>query len=209
MGTSLAFALTPFWPLGMLSTLGMPLALWAFLNIRSGERSWKNYLVLTLLPVYSSIVLGFFFFLFAMGVFWLTDVIRGKGWNLKFLLSIVYMTLAYCLVDYRLVSSFIFGSEPNSRDEYFHAKLPLWQVIRLIIRNFVLAQILLLAVFNEKIINQNNPSVNEFYAEKLFQNIKEHIAQPQEDYRVVSIGIHPAIAQYNGFYTIHIIIFIR
>ena len=37
IGTALAFALTPFWPSGMLSTLGMPLALWAFLNIRNGE----------------------------------------------------------------------------------------------------------------------------------------------------------------------------
>jgi hypothetical protein len=25
---------------------------------------------------------------------------------------------------------------------------------------------------------------------------------PVEDYRIVSIGIHPAIAQYNGFYTL-------
>ena len=25
---------------------------------------------------------------------------------------------------------------------------------------------------------------------------------PVEDYRVASIGIHPAIAQYNGFYTL-------
>ncbi|UQX56764.1 DUF6044 family protein [Cytobacillus pseudoceanisediminis] len=62
IGTALAFAFTPFWPSGMLSTLGMPLALWAFLNIRQGERSWKNVLVLTLLPFYASIVLGFFFF---------------------------------------------------------------------------------------------------------------------------------------------------
>ena len=30
VGAALAFALTPFWPSGMLSTLGMPLALWAF-----------------------------------------------------------------------------------------------------------------------------------------------------------------------------------
>ena len=85
MGTALAFAFTPFWPSGMLSTLGMPLALWAFLNIRNGEKSWKNYLVLTLLPFYSSIVLGFFFFLSAMGLFWISDVLRGKGWNLRFL----------------------------------------------------------------------------------------------------------------------------
>ncbi len=61
IGSSLTFALTPFWPSGMLSTLGMPLALWAFLNIRGGERSWVNWAVLTLLPLYSSFVLGFFF----------------------------------------------------------------------------------------------------------------------------------------------------
>src|SRR3954454_755434 len=85
VGTALTFALTPFWPSGMLSTLGMPLALWAFLHIRKGERSWVNYLVLTVLPLYSSFVLGFFFFLFALGVFSLVDVVRGKGWNFRFL----------------------------------------------------------------------------------------------------------------------------
>ncbi|HZG73327.1 MAG TPA: DUF6044 family protein, partial [Chondromyces sp.] len=63
IGVALAFSLTPFWPSGMLSTLGMPLALWAFLNIRKGEKSWLNYLVLFLIPFYSSFVLGFFFFL--------------------------------------------------------------------------------------------------------------------------------------------------
>ncbi|PLT35700.1 DUF6044 family protein [Bacillus sp. V5-8f] len=313
VGTSLAFALTPFWPSGMLSTLGMPLALWAFLNIRMGKRHRRNYLALTLLPLYSSIVLGFFFFLIAIGILWVTDVARGKGWNIRFLLSIVYMALIYGLVEYRLVSSFIFDLEPNSRDEYFHAKLPLWRVIRLIIRNFILghvhvmtvhalvilpvtiyalyiilekklwkqervyvflfalnvilstwyafwfyegwlplterfhfldtfnfarfhflrpmiiyvsfalalriiyihtvftkrtlsifmaAQIVILMAFNEEIIFHNSPTVKEFYAERLFQDIKEHIGLPQKDYRVVSIGIHPAIAQYNGFYTL-------
>lgn len=81
VGSALAFALTPFWPSGMLSTLGMPLALWAMLNIRNGERSWTNYLVLTLLPFYSSIVLGFFFFLSAIGLFWLYEAIKKKAWN--------------------------------------------------------------------------------------------------------------------------------
>ena len=36
----------------------------------------------------------------------------------------------------------------------------------------------------------------------LFQEIKDHIDLPLEDYRVASIGLHPAIAQYNGFYTL-------
>lgn len=313
IGASLAFALTPFWPSGMLSTLGMPLALWALLNIRAGERSLVNYLVLTLLPFYSSLVLGFFFFLSAMGIWWLVDVIRGKGWNWRFFFAIVYMTAIYLTVDYRLVHSLLFSDEPTSRDEYFHARLPLWRVIRLIFKNYILghthvmtvhgliilpvtlmalyivwkkklwkqekllvflhvlnfalstwyafwfykgwvplterfdlldkfnfaryhflrpmviyvlfaislkilwqqgkewkntcfaaiaAQLVVLTAFNEEIAHRNKPSFREFYAEKQFQEIKEHIGLPVHKYRVASIGIHPAIAQYNGFYTL-------
>lgn len=313
VGTSLAFALTPFWPSGMLSTLGMPLALWAFLNIRKGERKWTNYLVLTLLPFYSSIVLGFFFFLSSMGVFWLSDVLRGKGWNWRFLLAIAYMTLVYLVTDYRLVYSFLFDDEPNSRDEYFHARLTFGHSVRLTFKNFILghhhvltihtliilpviiialfliwknrawkmekpyvilftlnfflsawyafwfykgwlpltkkfhfldtfnfaryhflrpliiyilfgaglkilwkqgrlwrkavpwlvgAQIVLLCLTNEEIVYQNKPSVKEFYAVEQFQEIKDHIGRPMESYRVASIGLHPAIAQYNGFFTL-------
>ncbi len=313
VAASLAFALTPFWPSGMLSTLGMPLALWAFLNIRNGEGTLKDYLVLTLLPLYSSIVLGFFFFLSAMAVFWLVDLLKGKGWNFRFLFSIAYMSFVYMIVEYRLLFSFLFKGEPNSRDEYFHAELPLWRVARLTLKNYVFGhthvmtvhtlfilpatlialyfvfskklwkqeklfvflftlnfvlslwyafwfyegwlpitkkfhfmdtfnfaryhflrplviyasfalalkiislqgfswsktakwlavmQILLLGLFNDEIIYQKKPSVKQFYAEELFQEIKEHIALPQEEYRVASIGIHPAIAQYNGFYTL-------
>ncbi|MGM0879196.1 MAG: DUF6044 family protein [Bacillota bacterium] len=312
VGVALAFSLTPFWPSGMLSTLGMPLALWAFLHIRKGKRSWKQYLVLTLLPLYSSIVLGFFFFLFAMGLFWLVDFFRGRR-NLHFLIAIIYMTLLYIAVEYRLVFSLLFDDEPNSRDEYFHARLSLWRVIRLTFKNFVLghthvmtvhglfiltvilialylvivkkrwrqesgfvillilnfvlstwyafwfykgwlpltkkfhfldtfnfarfqflrplviyvgfalglkilwdhmkswkpyaaffliAQIILLCCFNDEIIYRNKPSVKEFYSEEVFDEIKSHIGLPLEDYRVASIGMHPSIAQYNGFYTL-------
>jgi hypothetical protein len=312
VGVALAFSLTPFWPSGMLSTLGMPLALWAFLHIRNRNGTWKHYLVLTLLPLYSSIVLGFFFFLFAMGVFWVVDIFRGKR-NVHFLLAIIYMTLLYLVVEYRLIYSFLFDDEPNSRDEYFHARLSLWRVIRLTFKNFVLghthvmtvhglfilavtlialyhvivkklwkqegsfifllllnfilsawyafwfykgwlpltrkfhfmdtfnfarfqflrplviyvgfalglkiiwdhskgwrqyaiflliAQILLLFCFNDEIIYRKKPTVSEFYSEELFEEIESYIGLPQKDYRVASIGIHPAIAQYNGFYTL-------
>ncbi len=313
IGAALAFALTPFWPSGMLSTLGMPLALWAFLNIRNGEGSWKDYLVLTLLPFYASIVLGFFFFLSAMGVLWLVDVIRGKGLNLRFLLAIAYMTCIFMLVEYRLIYSFLYSTEPNSRDEYFHAELSFWHSVRLTFKNYVLGhthvmtvhglfilpitwiafyfvfakklwkqeklfvflfilnfvlslwyafwfykgwlpltqrfhfmdtfnfaryhflrplviyagfalalkiismqgiswaktakwmavfQILLLFLFNDEVIYRKKPTVKEFYAEDLFQQIEDHIGLDQKEYRVASIGIHPAISQYNGFYTL-------
>ncbi|WP_312468995.1 DUF6044 family protein [Neobacillus sp.] len=313
IGSALAFALTPFWPSGMLSTLGIPLALWAFLNIRNREASWKDYLVLTLLPFYASIVLGFFFFLTAMGILWLMDGLRGRGWNLRFLVSIAYMSIIFMIVEYRLVFSFLFKGEPNSRDEYFHAELPFWNSVRLSIKNYLLGhthvmtvhtlfilpatfiaiyfvfwkrlwkqeklfvflfglnivlslwyafwfyegwlplterfhfmdtfnfaryhflrplviyasfalalkiiflqgkslartakwlmvlQILLLGLFNDEIIYRQKPTVKEFFAEPLFQEIKEHIGLKQEEYRVASIGIHPAVSQYNGFYTL-------
>ncbi|WP_027409139.1 DUF6044 family protein [Anoxybacteroides tepidamans] len=313
IGVSLAFALTPFWPSGMLSTLGMPLALWAFLNIRAGERSSVNYIVLTLLPLYSSLVLGFFFFLSALGIWWLVDVIRYKRWNVRFLLAIAYMTVLYLAVDYRLVHSLLFSEEPTSRDEYFHARLSFWHAVRLTFKNYVLghnhvmtvhglvilpitflalyvvwkekrwqqektflflhvlnfalstwyafwfykgwlplterfdlldkfnfaryhflrpmviyvlfalslkiiwrqgrtwrnigwaalvAQLAVLILFNEEIVYKNKPSFREFYAEKQFAEIKRYIGRPVDTYRVASIGIHPAIAQYNGFYTL-------
>ncbi|MED1468799.1 DUF6044 family protein [Bacillus salipaludis] len=313
VSAALAFALTPFWPSGMLSTLGMPLALWAFLNIRKAQGTAKDYVTLTLLPLYSSIVLGFFFFLSAMGIFWMVDVIRRKGWNLRFLFSIVYMVFIFMIVEYRLVYSFLFVSEANSRDEYFHAHLPLWRAIRLTFKNYVLGhthvmtvhtlfilpatfialyfiykkniwkqeklyvflfilnfalslwyafwfykgwlpitkrfhfmdtfnfaryhflrpiviyasfalalkiislqgkswaktakwfvvlQLLVLGLFNDEIIYHQKPTVKEFYAEDLFKEVKEYIGLPQKNYRVASIGIHPAVSQYNGFYTL-------
>ena len=68
----------------------------------------------------------------------------------------------------------------------------------------------LLGLFNDEVYYRSKPSVKEFYAEELFTEIKEHIGRPVEEYRVASVGLHPAIAQYNGFYTwIRIIIFIR
>ncbi|MEH7382900.1 DUF6044 family protein [Bacillus sp. JJ1533] len=313
VGVSLAFALTPFWPSGMLSTLGMPLALWALLNIRAGEKSWVNWLTLTLLPLYASIVLGFFFFISAMGILWIVDGIRGKGWNLRFLWGLIYFTLIFMAVEYRLVYSFLFMDEPNSRDEYFHARLSFLRALRLSLKNYVLghthvmsvhgliilpvtfialnivlikkqwkqekvflflhifnaalsiwyafwfyegwvplterfhflntfnfaryhflrpmviyvlfaislkilweyrngwkwaclafiaAQLFFVGAFNEEIVYKKKPSFQQFFAEKQFEDIKTYIGLPQEGYRVASIGLHPAIAQFNGFYTL-------
>ncbi|GAB2554394.1 DUF6044 family protein [Gracilibacillus alcaliphilus] len=46
------------------------------------------------------------------------------------------------------------------------------------------------------------PSFEEFYSEELFAEIRDYIGEPQDSYRVVSIGMHPTIAQFNGFYTL-------
>lgn len=40
----------------------------------------------------------------------------------------------------------------------------------------------------------------QFYAEDLFAEADKLIGRPKEEYRVVSLGIYPAAATYNGFY---------
>lgn len=52
-----------------------------------------------------------------------------------------------------------------------------------------------------------NPASNiltykNFFSENLYSEIKDYIAVPQKAYRVVSIGLYPSIATYNGFYTL-------
>lgn len=133
---SLAFAITPFWPSGMLSTLGMPLALWAFLNIREGKHTWKEWITLFLLPFYSSFVLGFCFFLFFMGLLWLRDWVVKRKVNWVFFGSIAFMTIMYLVIEYRLVLSLIIPNAPTNRNEFTESVLSFWSTIMLAFKNY-------------------------------------------------------------------------
>jgi len=45
-------------------------------------------------------------------------------------------------------------------------------------------------------------SFKRFFSPSLFNNIGSFIGKAKKDYRIISVGIHPAVAQYNGFYTL-------
>lgn len=312
---SLAFALTPFWPSGMLATLGMPLALWAFLSIRKNQATWREWVTIILLPIYSSFILGFFFFLTFMGLLWLWDLISKRNWNLKFIFSIALMTLLFLAIEYRLVYDMLFSNELSNRSEFWSARLTFEKSIRLAIKNYLIGHThvmmlhtlviipisfaaLLVVIKNKEILQSKrfillfivnillsiwyafwfckmwqplkesysilntfnfarfhflrpmvnyllfaigcailwkeshlwcavvkvalglqvgllflanpeivyraygSPSFKEFYATNQFQKIEKTIGKPKSSYRVVSIGLHPAIAEYNGFYTL-------
>lgn len=316
VGVSLAFALTPFWPSGMLSTLGHPLALWAFLNIRDRKYSWREMVTLSLLPFYSSLVLGFIFLLVFIGLLWMRDVFVRRDWNPYFLGSIIFMLVIFFIVDYRLFYSLIIPHEATHRIEFISSRHDIWRSIRLSLKNYVLGhhhvmtvhtffilpvsffalwllvfkkkhfpfkkrflylfllnmilsiwyafwfnkvwipvketfditvtfnfarfhflrplviyvifalscliiwnlgrkwksfvkgiiimQVFILFLANEEIIFRflGTPSYKEYYATDQFSDIRDYIGLPQDSYRVASIGLHPAIAQYNGFYTL-------
>lgn len=46
------------------------------------------------------------------------------------------------------------------------------------------------------------PGYESYFSESLFSRIKKDIGLPDSAYRVISIGMSPSVAQYNGFYTL-------
>ncbi|HOO54506.1 MAG TPA: DUF6044 family protein [Methanothrix sp.] len=323
-GTALCFSLLPFWPSGGLSVAGLPLALYAFLNIREHRAKCRDWIILLLIPFYSSFVLSYIFFLFGMILIWIYDANKLKRTNYQFFAAIAFMTLIFVIVEYRLIFDMFLNSEYiSNRVEFdstyrstdflssiylsmynfvfgqYHAAslhtyfvgiaigiaclklfnegkllkndilillimislvisifygfwswegiLPLkkqisilntftfyrfnwlhpllWYIcfalsIHIIFRYFrrgkqiAVALIILQAAFlfsysSDSVqsggfgqVYDESLSFKEFYSEEIFQDIITHIGKPQSEYRIVSIGLHPSIAQYNGFYTL-------
>lgn len=75
---------------------------------------------------------------------------------------------------------------------------------------FIFAQLIIILVGNDEILHnyrrlagvQTFPVYRQYLAPDQFAEIRDYIGEPQENYRVVSLGLSPTIAQYNGFYTL-------
>lgn len=326
-GVALCFALLPFWLPGSLSIAGIPLAAYAFLNIRKRTMSKKDWIIILLLPFASSFILTFVFFLAAMGILWLKDWIRTKRSNWPMFTAITSMTAIYLAKNYRLVIDVLLGHgfTPH-REEFNLGHNTLARTFGLAWENFTTAHthsytlqqhviiyvagFILLLILGKKLLSrfgyaaslhsyersfirlsllaaafslwyafwywegmrvlknhfdiantfnfgrihflnpvlwylifavclkmckinfravgkfiavvlilcqlfvvfsQNHelkyrslamPSWREFYSPALFDDIREYIGEDPANYRVVNIGMHPAVAQYNGFYTL-------
>jgi hypothetical protein len=78
---------------------------------------------------------------------------------------------------------------------------------------FLAGQLLIMIVANKEwrinvgkmtgmVTEAQNPSYRAFFAKKQFAQIRNYIGRPQADYRVICLGMHPSVAQFNGFYTL-------
>ncbi len=71
-----------------------------------------------------------------------------------------------------------------------------------IVRVLIVLHLAFVISFHELLRNTHTPTFNEFFAADQFAEIQAFIGIDLPTYRVASIGIHPSIAQYNGFYTL-------
>ncbi|WP_308418971.1 DUF6044 family protein [Virgibacillus oceani] len=140
VGSALAFALLPYWPSGLLSIAGLPLALHLFLSIRKMGRAAPSYywVVLFIIPFFSNFILTFVFFLSLMGLFWLIDWIRMRHFNGTFFAAIAGMTAIFIIKNYLLIYAMFFNSGFTShRNENDLGHKNLSGTLDLFVDNFV------------------------------------------------------------------------
>lgn len=103
LGVATVFAVLPFWSPGGLNIAGMPLLLYAFLNIRKNQTVFWDWLILLAMPFHSSLVVCMLFFLITMGILLVYDTVRNRSINFLFLLALLGTTGVSLLLEYRLV----------------------------------------------------------------------------------------------------------
>lgn len=309
-GVSLIFSLLPFWSFTM-TVSGIPLALFAFLNIRNRNQKFYDWLIILLFPFYSSLILSGVFFILVMFFLFIYDTSKSKKINYSFLLGLALFCSMYLISHFPLFYTLIykgdyishrveFDSLPKSiknslldsksifLDGQYHAHslhkyslftVPIalflmifyrkinkkyililsfilltslfygiinWYYLHPFIKKLMtlipiqlqrfhflhpmfwyvlfgialstiskylkfgkqfvivilLAQFLYVIKYHDVFANRHSPSFNNFYDEEKFKEIKEFINLPEKSYRVISLGFHPSIAQFNGFYTL-------
>ncbi len=318
-GVALTFSLLPVWPYAALSIYGLPLLLFVFLNLRSGNKHYTNWLILILFPFYSSLIYTGCFFLGLILLLIILDLFQKKKIRRDYIVGFLLINLLYVLANYRLFDDFFINKNfVSHRVDFGFPKHELFDSIRefsdliftgnrfilfavllgvILMWNynqfstkfkFTLSFILASAIFstllyskylvniynflfniipinlqrvtylhpmlwfilfaislvyihkkleigkylvlflflgqlgynfahheiivsvlgfknNEKggaLIMKVDPSIKGFFAEKQFAEISKYIGLDKSKFRILSLGMHPSVSQYNGFYTI-------
>ena len=107
--------------------------------------------------------------------------------------------------------------EQISFDRFYFLLPLLWAILFALVINyalhkkpqlalFVIPVLLLQAVYafgEQNAHTHRKPALfDDFYSEQTYTEIEQYIGLPQDSYRVMSIGLHPSAALYNGFYTV-------
>ena len=99
---SLSFSLSPFWPSGGISVASQPLLLYAFLTILNKNYQYKNWLIIILVPFYSTLAFLNLFFIPVLFALFLVYSFYKKEINGWFLVAIFLFIVCSIIAEYRL-----------------------------------------------------------------------------------------------------------
>lgn len=116
---SIIFAVMPFWPSGGLTIAALPLITYAFANIFFYKDRIADWLILILVPFYSSFVLLYVFFLGFAGLFLIGYTLYARKFNRRFAAALLMVFCVYMLIEYRLVGAMLLqNSFVSHRSEF-------------------------------------------------------------------------------------------
>ncbi|MFH0710518.1 MAG: DUF6044 family protein [Pseudomonadota bacterium] len=129
--SSLLFALTPFFPATGLGVALLPSSLYVLLKIRVHSDTKRDWLMLIVIPFFSSFVLVYLFFLISVTVLFLAEMIFQKKINHRLFTALGLMTIIFLGIEYRLVNEMLFGSDFIShRTEFQRQYVDFWGAYR-------------------------------------------------------------------------------
>ena len=122
-GGALLFAVQPFWPSAGVSIAIMPLVTYILANIYYRREKKYEWALLLLVPLYTSLVFVYLFYLGYVFLFIVYNLLRHKRMETRLLLALLIMSAMYLLVEYRLVLATFFNhgfvSHRTAFDIYF------------------------------------------------------------------------------------------
>lgn len=116
-----------------------------------------------------------------------------------------------------LVTNFITSVLPIQFDRFYMLSPVLWYILfafalktlwntetirRTLIYLLLLFQFFIVLSNHELIVNRNNTTYEEYYAEEIYSEVKNEVEKISSDCKVISVGLDPVIAQFNGLKTL-------
>lgn len=122
---SLCFACLPYNTSYFLSIAGVPLAFWAFLNIKDNRRIKTSFVTLIAFAVSSNFVLVGFHICFVLGLLAITHSVMQKKINWFLFIAVSVTALTYVLTEYMMFYMHLFNSNYHTSRQVFEKELSL------------------------------------------------------------------------------------
>jgi len=106
--SSLFFALLPFWSGAGLTIAILPLVTYSLLNIKLNRDTKWDWILLVLLPLYSSFIFFFIFYILMASIWLIYDSLKYMKINMRLLSALILMGAIFLLNQYRVLSAMFF-----------------------------------------------------------------------------------------------------
>ena len=117
---SIYFATLPFWSGAGITIASLPLTTFILLDIKKKDYTAWHWIYLLLLPLYSSLVLMYLFYIGFLVIYIIFDILKHKRINKPFLVASLLLTMMFILKEYRLFIAIFFDSSFVSHRTEFH-----------------------------------------------------------------------------------------